>query len=99
MEQYGAWPNLAAMMFARAREWPERPMLRWYRGGAWQWPGDYFAEQWRNGGFGERAEEFARAATEKGEKVASITMDSVASALDIAARKLREAAEHLKTRQ
>jgi hypothetical protein len=70
-----------------------------YRGGTWQWPGDYFAEQWRNGGFGNRAEEFARVATEKGERVASVTMDSVASALDIAARKLREAAERLKTRQ
>jgi len=70
-----------------------------YRGGNWQWPGDYFADQWRGGRFGERAEEFARAAAEKGEQVASITMDSVAGALDIAARKLREAAERLKTRQ
>ncbi len=35
-EAYGAWPNLAAMMFARARAWPDRPMLRGFRDGAWQ---------------------------------------------------------------
>jgi len=66
-----------------------------YGAGTWQWPGDYFAEQFR----GKRFEDFARAAAEKGEQVAGVTMDSVASALDIAARKLREAAERLKTRQ
>ena len=66
-----------------------------YGAGTWQWPGDYFAEQFR----GKRFEEFARAAAEKGEQVAGVTMDSVANALDIAARKLREAAERLKTRQ
>ncbi len=33
---YPRWPNLAAMMFSRAAEWPERPMLRVYRDGAWQ---------------------------------------------------------------
>ena len=27
-ENYPQWPNLAAMMFRRAAEWPERPMLR-----------------------------------------------------------------------
>ncbi len=32
METYPTWPNLAAMMFARAREWPDKPMLRAYRG-------------------------------------------------------------------
>jgi long-chain acyl-CoA synthetase len=32
---YPEWPNLAAMMFGRARQWPERPMLRHYRDGAW----------------------------------------------------------------
>lgn len=66
-----------------------------YGSGTWQWPGDYFAERFRGGRF----EEFARAAAEKGEQFAGATMDSVATALDAAARKLREAAEHLKTRQ
>ncbi len=32
---YPTWPNLAAMMFDRARTWPDRPMARYYRGGAW----------------------------------------------------------------
>jgi len=70
-----------------------------YTAGAWQWPGDYFAAQFRGGRFSEQAGEFARVAAEKGEQFAGATMDSVASALDIAARKLREAAERLKTRQ
>lgn len=35
MEQYPIWPNLAAMMFALARTWPEKPLLRAYRDGAW----------------------------------------------------------------
>jgi long-chain acyl-CoA synthetase len=29
------WPNLAAMMFTLAAEWPRRPMLRAWRDGAW----------------------------------------------------------------
>jgi len=66
-----------------------------YGAGTWHWPGDYFAEQFRT----TRLEDIARAAAEKGEQFAGATMDSVASALDIAARKLREAAERLKTRQ
>ena len=28
MEQYPIWPNLPAMMFALARTWPDKPMLR-----------------------------------------------------------------------
>ena len=28
MESYPVWPNLAAMMLGRAREWGARPMLR-----------------------------------------------------------------------
>ena len=32
---YPVWPNLAAMMFQRARQWPEQPMLRSFRYGAW----------------------------------------------------------------
>ncbi len=35
MESYPNWPNLAAMLFALARTWPDRPMLRAFRGGAW----------------------------------------------------------------
>jgi hypothetical protein len=70
-----------------------------FQAGTWQWPGDSFAEHFRSGRFTEHASEFARVAAEKGEQVAGATMDSVASALDIAARKLREAAEYLKTRQ
>jgi long-chain acyl-CoA synthetase len=35
VQTYPTWPNLAAMMFARAREWPDKPMLRAHRGGAW----------------------------------------------------------------
>ena len=36
METYPTWPNLAAMMFARAREWPKKPMLRAWRDKRWQ---------------------------------------------------------------
>lgn len=36
MRQYPTWPNLAAMMFDRARVWPKKPMLRFFRNGAWQ---------------------------------------------------------------
>lgn len=35
MQSYPTWPNLASMMFALARAWPEKPMLRAWRGGAW----------------------------------------------------------------
>jgi long-chain acyl-CoA synthetase len=40
------WNSLPAMLFDRARTWPDRPMLRFWRDGAWQsisWGG--FAEQ------------------------------------------------------
>ena len=30
------WPNLAVMMFDRARRWAERPMLRSFRAGQWR---------------------------------------------------------------
>jgi long-chain acyl-CoA synthetase len=33
---YPQWPNLAAMLFDRARLWRERTMLRAFRDGAWQ---------------------------------------------------------------
>jgi long-chain acyl-CoA synthetase len=36
VERYPHWPNLAAMMFDRARSWSARPMLRAFRDGAWQ---------------------------------------------------------------
>lgn len=35
MDTYPVWPNLAAMMLDRAREWGSRPMLRHYAEGAW----------------------------------------------------------------
>ncbi len=52
MESYPNWPNLAAMMFALARSWPDRPMLRAYRDGAWH------GTTW--GGFGRMAASCAR---------------------------------------
>ena len=36
MQSYPTWPNLAAMMFALARGWPDKPMLRAWRDGRWQ---------------------------------------------------------------
>lgn len=36
MDFYPSWPNLPTLMFARAREWGNRPMLRHYEDGAWQ---------------------------------------------------------------
>jgi long-chain acyl-CoA synthetase len=36
VEVYPAWPNLAAMMFDLARRGPARPMLRFWRDGAWE---------------------------------------------------------------
>ena len=35
MQTYPTWPNLATMMFGRAKSWPRKPMLRYYRDGAW----------------------------------------------------------------
>ncbi len=35
MQTYPTWPNLAVMMFALARTWPHKPMLRAHRNGAW----------------------------------------------------------------
>ena len=35
MRSYPTWPNLAAMMFDRARAWPNKPMLRSFKNGAW----------------------------------------------------------------
>jgi long-chain acyl-CoA synthetase len=36
VQSYPTWPNLASMMFALSRKWPDRPMLRAFRNGAWQ---------------------------------------------------------------
>jgi len=35
VQTYPTWPNLAAMMLARARAWPTKPMLRSFHGGTW----------------------------------------------------------------
>ena len=35
MKDYPTWPNLPAMMFALARTWPDKPLLRGFRNGAW----------------------------------------------------------------
>jgi long-chain acyl-CoA synthetase len=52
VQSYETWPNLAAMMFALARAWPNKPMLRVWRDGAWQ------SITW--GVFGRRAAACAR---------------------------------------
>jgi hypothetical protein len=67
-------------------------------GPMWQWPGDRVAEAFRDGRVHERVDAFAKVAAEKGEHVARISVDAAASALDIAAEKLREFAEMLKGR-
>jgi long-chain acyl-CoA synthetase len=36
VEHYPNWPNLPAMMFALARTWPDKPMLRSFRDGVWR---------------------------------------------------------------
>ncbi|MGH7122129.1 MAG: AMP-dependent synthetase/ligase [Acetobacteraceae bacterium] len=53
VDPYPHWPNLAAMMFDRARQWSERPMLRANRSGAWQ--------SWTWGRFAREAASAARA--------------------------------------
>ena len=35
MRSYPTWPNLSAMMFDRARTWPNKPMLRSFKNGVW----------------------------------------------------------------
>ena len=47
MQEYRRFPNLAAMMLALARAWPQRRMLRHYQDGAWH------SVSW--GEFGRRA--------------------------------------------
>jgi long-chain acyl-CoA synthetase len=36
VQSYPTWPNLASMMFALARSWPAKPMLRSWRDEKWQ---------------------------------------------------------------
>jgi long-chain acyl-CoA synthetase len=36
VEEYPTWPNLPAMMFGLARSWPDKPLLRAFRDGAWR---------------------------------------------------------------
>jgi long-chain acyl-CoA synthetase len=36
VQSYPTWPNLASMMFALARSWPAKPMLRAWRDDSWQ---------------------------------------------------------------
>ncbi len=36
MDTYPSWPSLPAMMFALARTWPDRPLLRAWRDGGWR---------------------------------------------------------------
>jgi long-chain acyl-CoA synthetase len=36
VQTYPTWPNLASMMFALARGWPDKRMLRTWRDGAWR---------------------------------------------------------------
>ena len=35
VDDYPQWPNLATMMFQRALQWPDQPMLRSFRDGEW----------------------------------------------------------------
>jgi long-chain acyl-CoA synthetase len=39
VQTYPKWPNLATMMFGLARSWPDKPMLRSWRDGAWRGTG------------------------------------------------------------
>jgi hypothetical protein len=66
--------------------------------GEWQWPGDVVADAMRRHKIGERVDQFARAAAEQGERVARTSIDMAVQALDVAAQKLQEAVERLKSR-
>jgi long-chain acyl-CoA synthetase len=65
VQTYPTWPNLATMMFALARAWPRKPLLRFYRDGAWH------STSW--GEFGRMAASCARhlrsAGVEAGDRV------------------------------
>ncbi len=62
----------------------------------WQWPPEAFAQGSGERKLHQKVDTFARFASERGEKVARFSMGAAASALDIAAQKLREAAEKIK---
>jgi hypothetical protein len=63
---------------------------------SWEWPGDRFSDAFRRGRLHDHVDEFAKVAAEKGERVARISVDAAANALDIAVEKLREFAELLR---
>ena len=69
MEHYPTWPNLAAMMFALARSWPDKPMLRAFRDNTWH------SVTW--GEFGRMAASLARhlrrAGVEAGDRVVIVS--------------------------
>lgn len=48
--------------------------------------------------FNEKASSFAKAAAERGEHIARLSMEAAANAFDLAAQKLREAAEKIKAK-
>jgi long-chain acyl-CoA synthetase len=58
VQSYPTWPNLASMMFALARNWPDKPMLRAWRDGSWH------STTW--GEFGRMAASCARHLREAG---------------------------------
>ena len=58
MDDYPSWPNLPTMMFSRARQWPERPMLRHFRDGQWH------STSW--GSFARQAASLARGLRDAG---------------------------------
>jgi hypothetical protein len=66
--------------------------------GEWQWPGDVFADAFRQHRLHDRVDQFAKVAVEQGERVARTSLDVAVQALDIAAQKLKEAADRLKGR-
>ncbi|GAC1336659.1 MAG: AMP-dependent synthetase/ligase [Acetobacteraceae bacterium] len=51
-DTYPHWPNLATLMFSRARDWPDKPMLRVHADGGWR------SVRW--GEFARRAASVAR---------------------------------------
>lgn len=63
---------------------------------SWQWPGDRVSDAFRRGRIYDHVDEFAKVAAEKGERVARISVDAAANALDVAVEKLREFAELLR---
>ncbi len=64
-----------------------------------RWPGEAFTDiLFERHGFSDRAGAFAKAAAQRGEYAARVSIDVAASAFDMAAQKLREAAEKMKSK-